>query len=577
MNIGKAVIINLFAIYCVAALGLAPAGVLADNLGDVHNFNIDKTYDSKGRIKTSAHLAVETDRLYFYVDDAWWNGLNVTVQGNYNNAFEELGREFDDNIYLMLTDVFGSESNPAVDQDGKITILVHPMIKEAGGYFRAADGYSKYEIPVSNEREMIYLNSRRMLSANMKVYLAHEFTHLIGFNQKDIIRSVSEDDWLNEARADYSSAILGYDEPYRGSNLEQRVNYFIADPQDSVTEWLNEETDYASASLFIRYLVEQYGVNIIAETMKSGETGIQSINSYLKRNGYSEDFDQVFGNWLMAVAVNDCSYGSQYCYKDQYLSAIKVAPKINYLPTSAEATLSVLYNATYYAGNWQKIVGGKGNLNLDVFGDKNAKFSIRYFLCDIQGACSMKTLPLNAENRGNISLNNFDKEYSSLTLVPFVKGGSNGFNGKQPLISYSFAISMTGAGAEDIQPQDPNPGLAQLVARIDFLKKEIARLRSLLVAKKPLSQASCSKIAIDLSYGSSGPEVACLQELLKDQGSSIYPEGIVSGNFLALTESAVVRFQEKYASEILAPIGLRSGTGYVGPATRQTINRLLAG
>jgi hypothetical protein len=297
----------------------------------------------------------------------------------------------------------------------------------------------------------------------------------------------------------------------------------------------------------------------------------------LRKNGQAEDFDQIFGNWLMAVAINDCSYGSQYCYKDPNLNAIKIAPKINYLPTSAEATLSVLYNSTYYAGNWQKIVGGKGNLNLDVFGDQNGKFSIRYFLCDIQGACSMKTLPLNNENRGSISLENFDTEYSSLILVPFVKGGSNGFNGRQPSISYSFAISMTGVKAGEIETQDQNPGLAQLVARIDYLKKEIARLRTLLVAKSPLSQASCVKIASDLSYGSSGPEVVCLQEFLKAQGNSIYPEGVVSGNYLDLTRAAVIRFQEKYASEILAPSGLNFGTGYVGSATRKVINRLLAG
>ncbi len=38
---------------------------------------------------------------------------------------------------------------------------------------------------------------------------------------------------------------------------------------------------------------------------------------------------------------------------------------------------------------------------------------------------------------------------------------------------------------------------------------------------------------------------------------------------------AVIRFQEKYASEILAPLGLQKGTGYVGYATRTKVNQIL--
>ena len=72
-------------------------------------------------------------------------------------------------------------------------------------------------------------------------------------------------------------------------------------------------------------------------------------------------------------------------------------------------------------------------------------------------------------------------------------------------------------------------------------------------------------------------EVSCLQQFLKDQGSEIYPEGLVTGNFLSLTQAAVIRFQEKYASEILKPLGFEEGTGYFGPATRAIVNQKLSG
>jgi peptidoglycan hydrolase-like protein with peptidoglycan-binding domain len=87
---------------------------------------------------------------------------------------------------------------------------------------------------------------------------------------------------------------------------------------------------------------------------------------------------------------------------------------------------------------------------------------------------------------------------------------------------------------------------------------------------------SCKKIEKNLYYGLiNDPQVRCLQEFLKFQEPEIYPEGLVTGNFLNLTKQAVIRFQEKYKDEILKPLGLEFGTGFVGPLTRAKINQLL--
>lgn len=77
----------------------------------------------------------------------------------------------------------------------------------------------------------------------------------------------------------------------------------------------------------------------------------------------------------------------------------------------------------------------------------------------------------------------------------------------------------------------------------------------------------------NLRMGMRGDAVRNLQTVLATD-AMVYPEGLVTGYFGPLTRAAVIRFQEKHAAEILIPVGLTRGTGFVGASTRAKLNMM---
>ena len=130
---------------------------------------------------------------------------------------------------------------------------------------------------------------------------------------------------------------------------------------------------------------------------------------------------------------------------------------------------------------------------------------------------------------------------------------------------------------------------AELQAQIQNLLTTIAALQTQLAALGQSSGAAFKPNVPDtfrfirnLRQGMSGTDVLYLQRILNAYpGSRLRAAGIGSPGFEttyfgALTKSGVIRFQEMFASEILAPFGLTNGTGFVGVTTRAKLNQLIA-
>lgn len=114
---------------------------------------------------------------------------------------------------------------------------------------------------------------------------------------------------------------------------------------------------------------------------------------------------------------------------------------------------------------------------------------------------------------------------------------------KRKIIDFSNNEALLSIFLDSTTEKPKEETIKELLAQIEFLKKEIARLQSLLAEKigtRPISPQeslrlptgqACQKLENNLYFGlMNNPEVRCLQEFLKSQG----PEFILKTWLLAI-------------------------------------------
>jgi hypothetical protein len=120
--------------------------------------------------------------------------------------------------------------------------------------------------------------------------------------------------------------------------------------------------------------------------------------------------------------------------------------------------------------------------------------------------------------------------------------------------------------------------IAELMAQLQVLIVELAKLKG---GTAIVGVPSTFSFTNNLQLAMASNDVKYLQIVLNSSSDTqVAAAGVGSlGNettyFGALTKAAVIKFQNKYSSTVLTPVGLTSGTGYVGPSTRAKLNALL--
>jgi hypothetical protein len=410
---------------------------------ETENFFIESSYDLNNKEQVEAFLKEKTGHAYFYIEKEWWDDLTEEEQEEYEEIVDNLGKEFENHIYPKISSFLGEmPKHSVVGEKDEVYILFHPMEEGSGGYFRTGDQYSVYQYSHSNKRNIVYLNANLLKDKNINGYLAHEYVHLVTFNEKNKKNQVSEEIWLNELRAEVIISILGYNEDYETSNLQERISAFLHDPDFSLTDWTNQAGDYGVINAFGHYLVDHYGKEVLSDSLKSDLVGIPSIDYALEEGEHEKIFSEIFNEWVVAVYLNDCSYGDYYCYKNEDLKEMRASHSNIFISPDKEDYFVLEYKTKNWAGNWHRIVGGEGTLNFTFYSDK--KFTVPYLLCKKNEDCELEKIQLNGSKKENIIIEDFSSNYESITIIPFLGDKVVGFDGPGESSSFAWEAKIEG-------------------------------------------------------------------------------------------------------------------------------------
>ncbi len=265
----------------------------------------DDLYDTKKYASVEAKLATTGKSCLIYTD------INDKVSPE---LLEEVVTTFDERVFPSARKMFGDHRD--VDRNGRFTILITGWLDRlsAGkvalsGFVRGADFYRDVAAPYSNQCDMMYLNASLSPGEHLRTVLAHEYTHAITFSEHTFAEYLpgangqDEEAWLGEAMAHVA-------ENYHGdgwSNLDYRISTYLSDTgayrlvvpdyfQDGL--WRSHGCRGATY-LFLRYLVDRFGPELLTKLSRSNLEGIANIETATQT-----PFAELFRDWSVQLATS---------------------------------------------------------------------------------------------------------------------------------------------------------------------------------------------------------------------------------------------------------------------------------
>ncbi|PKL39480.1 MAG: hypothetical protein CVV41_20805 [Candidatus Riflebacteria bacterium HGW-Riflebacteria-1] len=272
-------------------------------VGDVEVFNT-LNIRSKTNVKIRAQLKKIGKHCYVYLQE----GKKVDAK-----AIARIVSEFDGRIYPRTRSMFGSEWNPGIDGDPRITLLLldiqdnyNPQQGRRGytaGYFYAGDCYNRKKKAESNEREMLYLDIYPSVpgSTEFMSVVAHEFQHMIHWNNDP-----KEFTWVNESLSQLSQFLCGYGHP-------PQVQAFIRNPHNNLAAWSDDDmiANYGHVYLWAYYISTRIASTderrraFVRRMVAQTSQGFSGLNAAIEKQGIKNDVRNLFRSFCLANYLND--------------------------------------------------------------------------------------------------------------------------------------------------------------------------------------------------------------------------------------------------------------------------------
>jgi len=232
----------------------------------------------------------------------------------YNQAdLEAAARAFEQEIYPRTREIFGSEVQPGVDGDRRITILnASDPSGQVLGYFSAQDLLPRQVNRFSNEREMFFMNLQLLSFADEEYLevLAHEFQHMIHQNEQP-----GSPTWFNEGASQLAEDLNGY----FGDGF---TPFYLFEPDVQLTAWSSglgqSGAHYGAAHLFMRYVYAQYaGEDQLLPLIRAdaGNDPRAFVALAARRRPDIVSFGGLVADWAVANLIDDPAVGDgRYTY-----------------------------------------------------------------------------------------------------------------------------------------------------------------------------------------------------------------------------------------------------------------------
>jgi len=275
---------------------LEPPGVpLA--VGAVDTFWVTDT-DSNDSFEIEATLQYLTEHTYFWIE----NDIQYA-----ESDLKKLAETFENQIYPLNREFFGTEWSPGVDGDPHLYILfARGLGYNLAGYFSSADEYHPLAHEYSNAHETVVLNSDNLDFDEEYTYgvLAHEFQHMIHWYQDQ-----NETSWLNEGFSELAAYLNGYD--VGGFDY-----LYTSNPDLQLNDWPNDSQKtsphYGASFLFLAYFLDRFGETVTQALVSHPANGMPSIDAVLTELNLTDPLtsqpigaDDVFIDWTLASYLKD--------------------------------------------------------------------------------------------------------------------------------------------------------------------------------------------------------------------------------------------------------------------------------